>query len=409
VNAIRLNLWQHLIVFVLVVAAIVSRRPDALLNPQFYGEDGATWFANAWNQGWLHSLTLPAGGYLNALPRLLCGIALLVPLKSVPLLLNGFGIVIQALPVNVLLTARCSNWGPLWLRGLQAALYVVLPNSSELDVTITNAHWHLALIACLISFAKNPGNAFWRIFDAVILLLTGLTGPWCLVLTPLILVFWWYRRQRWSLVMASLLATCAAVQVSELLAHVGRPLTPIGASIALLLRLIAGQIYMGALWGQNSFARHGSTIPAILIFCLGTTVLIYGVWKLHLEMKLFIAFAVLITTAALQSPLIAGPKPRWLLLADDPGARYWFFPMLALVWSLLWAASRERPRALRTFSLLCFALMSRAIWHDWHYRPYIDGNFADHLRQFEAAAPGTEVTMPIVPEGTQMTLIKKKS
>lgn len=149
--------------FALVAGAIYSRRPDALLNPQFYAEDGLAWFADAWNLGWLHSLTLPTGGYLNTLPRLVCG-----------------------LPVNILLTSRCSNWGPLWIRGLQAALYVMLPNSREIHVTITNTHWHLALAACLIGFSNTPHSWTWQLFDVIVLLLVGLTGPWALVLTPLV-------------------------------------------------------------------------------------------------------------------------------------------------------------------------------------------------------------------------------
>jgi hypothetical protein len=385
----------------------VSRRPDALLNPQFYAEDGAIWFADAWNLGWLHSLTLPAGGYLNTLPRLVCGLAILLPLKSAPLLLNWFGIFIQALPVNVLLTARCSNWGPLWLRALQAGLYVVLPNSSELDVTITNAHWHLALVACLLAFSETPANNAWRAFDVVILLLTGLTGPWSLVLTPLVLIFWWYRRQRWPLVMAGLLGVCAAIQGAELLAHPVRPSAPLGANLALFFRLIARQIYLGAVWGENSFARHGPVVLAVLVFSAGTYVLGYGLLRLRLEMKLFIAFAILITAAALNSPLIVGPKPRWLLLGDDSGARYWFFPMLALLWSLLWAASQKRPAVLRLFSLMCFALMLRAVWHDWHYRAYADEKFAAQLRQWEKISPGSEMSISIVPEGMRMKLIKR--
>jgi hypothetical protein len=205
---VGLSFWQHALVFAAVAIAIISRRPDALLNPQFYAEDGGVWFADAWNLGFLHSFTLPEGGYLNTLPRLACGLAVLVPLRVAPLLLNWFGIVIQALPVNVLLTARCASWGPLWIRALQAGLYVALPNSGEIHVTITNAHWHLALVACLIAFSQAPKTAAWRVFDVVIVALTGLTGPWCLILTPLVAAFWWYRRQPWSVVIAGLLAGC---------------------------------------------------------------------------------------------------------------------------------------------------------------------------------------------------------
>ncbi len=408
-NGGQLKPWQHAAIFSLVVAAIVSRRPDALLNPQFYAEDGLVWFSEAWNLGCFHSLALPEGGYLNTLPRLICGLALLVPLKSAPLFLNWFGIVIQALPVNIMLTDRCSAWGPLSIRALQAASYVVLPNSSELDVTITNAHWHLALAACLLLFARPPTNRAWQVADIVVLVLVGLTGPWSLVLTPLVLVFWWRRRQSYTLAAVALLAVCAVIQASELLLHAAteRPVAPLGATFPLFVRLVAGQIYLGALWGQNSFATGGPFPAALLILAAGTSVLAYALLKLRLQMKLFLAFAFLVTAAALQSPLIAGPQPRWLLLSIDKGSRYWFFPMLGLLWALLWMASRKQARALQIFAMLCLVPMLHAIPHDWRYRPYPDSHFGSYLREFDSAAPGTRVSFPIYPYGRQMILIKR--
>ena len=38
---------------------IVARRPDALFNPQFYAEDGKYFYAQAYNLGGLHALTIP--------------------------------------------------------------------------------------------------------------------------------------------------------------------------------------------------------------------------------------------------------------------------------------------------------------------------------------------------------------
>jgi hypothetical protein len=410
VNAGRLKPWQHFAIFGLVVAAIVSRRPDALLNPQFYSEDGFVWFANAWNLGWLHSLTLPDGGYLNTLPRLICGIAIHIPLRSAPLLLNWFGIVIQALPVSILLTSRCAGWGPLSVRALEAASYVVLPNSSELAITITNAHWHLALVACVVLFAEAPTNRAWQVVDGVVLILVGLTGPWSLVLTPLVLVFWWFRRQPWSLAAAAILAVCALIQATELFirASAERSAAPLGATFPVFARLIAGQIYLGALWGQNSFASSDHLAPALFILSVGTFFIVHGLLKLGLEMKLFIAFALLITAAALKSPLIAGDQPRWLLLSTDKGGRYWFFLMLALIWSLIGTAARKQSRALQILSLLCLVPMLRAIPHDWRYRPYPDSRFGCYLREFNSVAPGTRIAFPIYPYVHPMVLIKKE-
>lgn len=385
----------------------MSRRPDALFNPQFYAEDGAVWFADAWNLGFLHSLTLPAGGYLNTLPRLVGGLAILVPLKSAPLLLNCFGIAIQALPVSILLSTRCANWGPLWLRGLQAALYIALPNSSEINVAITNAHFHLAVSACLLAFSQAPSNIAWKSFDVLIFLLTGLTGPWSLILIPLLLVFWWRRRNRWSLAVLGVLALCAAIQSWELLQHIHvRPGTPLGASFNLFVRIISGQVYAAAIWGRNSVAERARTLRLVVLFSWGTGVLLYALATLRLEMKLFIIFALGVTAAALANPLV-DDAPRWHTLALGGGARYWIFVILALFWSLTWLAFGSRGHVLQICGIACLVVTLRGIRHDWRHEPYKDKNFGAYVRQFDLAAPGTRVVIPLYPGNTAMMLIKK--
>jgi hypothetical protein len=115
-----------------------------------------------------------------------------------------------------------------------------------------------------------------------------------------------------------------------------------------------------------------------------------------------------VTAAALQSPLIAGGQPRWNLLSIDKGSRYWFFPMLALLWSLVWMACQRQSCRLQILSLICLSPMFRGIPHDWRYRAYPDRNFGLYLRQFAAAAPGTAVKFPIYPDGHPMVLIKKE-
>jgi hypothetical protein len=202
-------------------------------------------------------------------------------------------------------------------------------------------------------------------------------------------------------VLAAVLALCAVIQSAALAASATRPVTPLGATVPLLLRLLAGNIYMGAVWGQNAFAVHGHMAGVMAVFLLGSAILGYCLYKGRLELKLFIAFSLLILAASLYSPLIIGPQPRWQLLAIDKGGRYWFFPMLALLWSMLHCATRKSSR------LLLLVILSRGFWHDWVYWPYKDENFAIYASRFEQASPGTKVIIPIYPDGHSMELIKR--
>lgn len=269
------------LMFLIAAIAIISRRPDVLSNPQFYAE-GGTWYAQAYNLGWLHTVALPEGGYLQGFPRLVAGLCLLIPLQFAPLLMNIFGIGIQALPITLLLSARCSGWGSLTVRLCLAGVYLALPNSAEIDVVLTNAQWHLALAACLLAFARPPppGNWPWKVFDVTLMALSGLTGPFSIILAPLVGIFWWARRQPWSGIMFGTLATAASLQCVALL-RTGLQWRMqrlhgqiLGATPLLFAKILSGNIYVGALFGRNRFAQHVD-IPAIsIVALLGTSVLI---------------------------------------------------------------------------------------------------------------------------------------
>ncbi len=132
---------SQILIFFLVLAVLISRRPDLFLRPQFFAEDGAIWYAQAYNRGWIASLLIPNAGYLNAVQRLAAGLALTVPLKFAPLLMNCCGLLIQALPVPVLLSARCRTWASLQMRLGMAAIYVFIPNAPEVHVVVTDSQW----------------------------------------------------------------------------------------------------------------------------------------------------------------------------------------------------------------------------------------------------------------------------
>ena len=64
---------------------------------------------------------VPLAGYLQVLPRLAASCALLVPLRWAPLVMNGVGLLVQALPVPILLSRRMAHWAGLPLRLLMAS------------------------------------------------------------------------------------------------------------------------------------------------------------------------------------------------------------------------------------------------------------------------------------------------
>jgi hypothetical protein len=171
--------------------------------------------------------------------------------------------------------------------------------------------------------------------------LSGLTGPWSLVLFPIVLV---ERRYCWSLVAVLIEVLCAVVQAAALLVTTGtaaRPQAYLGATPTLFLRILAGNVFTGGILGQNRWGARGSGIVIALIALVGGSILLYALVKARVELKLLIAFCLLLLAASLRRPIIEVTLPQWQLLLVDEGARYWFFPMLAFVWTLIWVCQRK--------------------------------------------------------------------
>ena len=411
----KLPPWQHGAIFISACAILIARRPDAVYNAQFFQEDGHVFFADAYNFGWLPALFRVYEGYYHAFPRLGASLALLVPLSFAPLVLNLIAICIQALPACLLLFNRSSAWGGLRFRALLAAIYLALPNNSELLNGITQSQWHLALSALLLIVASAPKSATGRLFDVFILLLCGFTGPFCIFLLPVTLFLAWKRRETWRWVESVILAAACLIQAWPLLhgGLSGRPHFALGASPAMLTRILAGDVYLGALLGSNGLAASPSAgvfVFLAVVAVLGTFIVICCFTNSPVEMRLFLLFTAALLSASLASPTAYPPAgvSIWRLLSGSGGIRYWYFPTLAFAWSILWCyQSRAIPVKAASALLLCFICFG--IIRDFRYPALKDLHFAQDVNRFEAVPPGTAVTFPQNPQGWNLTLVKRPS
>jgi hypothetical protein len=410
----RLRPWHHCVIFLLACALLVSRRPDAIPHAQFWAEDGHVWFADAYNFGGWAALFRTQDGYFQFLPRLAAALAVLVPLRMAPLVLNLIAIAIAALPANLLLSFRSSFWGGLRYRALLAFVYLALPNCWEMDAIITSSQWLMTLCAFLLLVATIPRGVAGRVFDIAILLLCGLTGPFCAFLAPVALFLAWKRRESWRSIEAGILAACCLIQACGLLIvdPAGRShYAALGASPALFARLLAAQVYLATLIGGNGLAYYSSSrlFIFLLIVAIGGTILIVLCFiRSTVEMRLFLAVTALLFAVSLSSPNTGSPKgvTGWELLTSGGGIRYWFFPTLAFAWSLLWCF-HSRIHSLRIISAPLILLMCLGIIRDWRHPAFLDLHFAEHAERFEAASAGTVVNIPENPAGWIVRLVKR--
>jgi len=423
-----LGLRNHLILAVVGALMLVSRRPDAVLNPHFWAEDGKVWFLEAYQLGWFDALLQPHSGYYQTLPRLTAALAQLLPLGHVPLLFSLVAIGLSVLPVNLLATSRFASVVPsLPTRLAMGFVYLGLPNSSEIHANLTNAQWHLAVLACMVVLAQPSRVPAWRAADALVLTLAALSGPFALPLLAIACLSWWMRSERRPSTAVIILAAGAIIQGAAMLGMQDtRSPAPLGATPKLFAEIVGMQVVLGGLLGERGYAyliNHvtANWLPVALIedarrsaahliaFFLWASTAIYTLCRSPWQVRLFVLFCLAVLGGAMATPVVIMSEAQWPhMMLPGIGSRYWALPALGFLVALHATATAASHRFVRTAALAVLYLVPIGIALDWAYEPREDLGFRDRAAAFEIAPPNTSMVIPVHPgEDWYMTLIKK--
>lgn len=415
----RSPLQAYVYWFLLIAAAtaiIVLRRPDVVLHPQFWAEDGKIWYANAHNLGALRSFFLPQNGYLQTLSRLVASVALLVPMQWAPLVFNLAAIAVQILPVLLLNSGRGRALVPSSAaRLLLGVLYIAQPYTTEVHANLTNAQWHLAVSAALVCFFEGWKGKWQVFFDLALVALSCVSGPFCILLLPAIAWLAYRRRDRRTAWLLAVLAAGAIVQLSLAIPQMGvsRAVGPLGATWPGFVRIVGGQVVLAGLLGDAWM--HAYLLPAwrtglvlpLMATALGVAVLARAI-RVGGDTSIgFVGFASLALVAAMLSPQLS-TTAQWITWeVPHAGERYSFLPILGFYVALLSVACRDQIRVLRWLAaalLACAVLI--AVPASWRIAPFQDLAYRDHVHEYARAQPGEVVKIPINPSGWFMELRK---
>jgi len=409
----------HVAVFLICFLILYSRRPDAIVNAQFYAEDGARWYRDAYQLGW-RCLLIPETGYLQTVSRLIGLFVQIFPFAWAPLMMNVCALFFQILPVNLFLSRRFDNI-PMAMRLAGSLLYLGMPNSIEIHANTTNIQWHLGLVCILAVLGKPPSSKLLIAADVVAVVLLALDSPLVWLLVPIAALLWWKTKEQRIAIYCAAMIPGALVQAMVLLfsqAH-GREAAVVGASVARLSGILGGQVFLSAVVGVRALAHffllgnsHLLSWLEILAMGVGAGLTLFSLRDATLRVRLFLLFATGVLTLALCRP-VAGPDlsfPQWQYL-QLPGrsSRYYFFPILAFytaLFSLLLKGKRGAARVARYLALLILLVVPFGVYRDWKYPRYPDLHFQDYADNFERAEPGTSTKIPILPPGWEMELIK---
>jgi hypothetical protein len=209
------------------------RHPAGILDANLWGEDGWVWYPDAYSMGF-RCLLIPHTGYLQTISRLGGLVAQLVPLLWAPTVMAVIALVVQSMPPLLLLSRRFDIiWPSYWSRLLFAFVYIALPNSFETFGNLTNSQWYLAILSFLVVVSVTPRGLAGRITDSLALIISGLSGPFCLMLTPIAIWAWWQDRRADRLLRLAVTLGASAVQLSMLVQTMGqaRPAGSLGVRL----------------------------------------------------------------------------------------------------------------------------------------------------------------------------------
>lgn len=414
-----LNAHPYLVmclVLIISAALIISRRPEAISNPQFWAEDG-NWFSGAYNSfstglNPFTSMFVTYGGYFVVVYRLVASISLVLPFKYVPLFFSLCALGFQLLPLVLINSKRLNKIIPY--RSLAIAislLYVSVPNSSEVFLNLTNVQWPLGIAAFLVLIASKSNKILWKIFDLFVLIATGLAGPLVILLLPISGYLWVSAKTAWHKRNLIIVSVLSGVQILAIffLSEGGRANGQPNASIFKFIKMIVGQVFTGGIFGEKSVDYLYSNIPVLYItFGLMLCVFIYILKNGSKWLKLLNIYGVLIVVSMLASLKPSSAYDVWgTLTTPGEGQRYWFIPIVIWISTLVWLALNAKFRPFKYLAaalLLCLVVFG--IPRDWQLPKYPDLQFPAYAQKLESAPKGSLVVIPINP-GWHMYLTKR--
>ncbi|MQR98503.1 hypothetical protein [Gluconobacter aidae] len=292
-------------------------------------------------------------------------------------------------------------------------LFCVAPNTDEVFVNLTNSQWHLAVLAFLIIVSDPPQTRAGQVFDHVFLLISALSGPFCLLLLPIAAARTIIHREPTYYTRLAIVACGVAIQAVPIIQSSGssRPNTPLGASFGALICLLAAQLFLAPLISHNHLEYLYSTriwqnpvFPCLVDLAAG--MICFQAVRRWIALRYALVFVMLILAAPLTHPIVTTTMPQWhAMFIPDAGMRYFFMPILFWLAALVAVtfSGHGLTRALATGALLVVVVLG--IPHDRKIAMEADRGFSEAARRFDAGPPGTTVTIPVRP-GSTVTLTR---
>ncbi len=250
-KAIKKKRFLSIALLLLVGTIVTARRPELLISPRFWAEEGEVYFSAAIRNGFWKALSLEHIGYYNIVPNIATAMAVLVPLELAPFVTTFTAFLCQVLTSAVAIFGKSRFWDT-WPKKLIIACGIQLITPFELWLTSLNAHFWFCTATFFILLEPIDQNNRIRWFHRVILVFAGLSSVVSVFLTPLFLLKAWQSKLRESWIQTGILMAAGLLQVSvffsALFAHDAQLASRFGNNQFALRHLVLFH-FMEPFWG----------------------------------------------------------------------------------------------------------------------------------------------------------------
>lgn len=370
------------------------RRPTALSTPGLYAEDGVVFLAQSLISG-AGAILEPYNGYIHLLPRLVAGLATLLPLSWTPLVFTLCSALVAVGSCSLLLSKRFAGLIPSYAqRLLLFGLLLLIPRLTAVHLALNSTLWWCGVALLLTAVAGDPITRLGRIAELLavpMLVLSGLVG---LVLAPAMAFRVLRTRSLHSKILLGIWYVTALVQLCVYLTQdrnngsvpIGMPLIRAG------FEKVFGSLVLGA--GPVD-GRWASGVPVAILVML---VLCAVAWAALVVFGLRWEFSAALLYAAAAS-LAAGflaLGPASVLLPD----RYTVLPIAAVLIGLV--AARPKPKALSILRIALLILIVVMRFTDFAVPARPDTRWSRSAACL--ALPANTCVIPLNPQGWALLL-----
>jgi hypothetical protein len=370
-------------------ALLFLRKPDALLNPQLWAEDG-TVFLNQNEEFGIAAWWHPYAGYLHLVPRLVAAVGARLDPCDLPAFYNLTCFIGTWAVAVSLLSRRVAVPGRFWL----ALAFVLVPHTGEVFFQLCNVQWVLALFLVRQLLLEPAATRTQLVADSTVLALVSFTGPFCIVLWPLFAWRTWrHRTQRATWVELGIVTVAAMAHViANRIAPFDHPpanggLDPLQIA-AFVGQRISGVLLLG--WGGAATLGFGVRVGFGCALALTVVALVYG------SRRSVVAPAIVVLVVAagllLGSTLIRGGRGFYTEPQLEMGDRYLFLPRVLLCWTAI-AATAGLARAKWLPGVLMTAAIAVNVPH-FVVPTAIDYRWHDYCHLLKDGHPAEIPTLP---------------